>query len=196
MGLMANSEEPDTGAVPRRDVHTLAVHEPAVAGTRPPRTGAHRETFDELFVREYEPMVRLAASMLSDSARAEDIVQDAFATVHRKWRHVDNPGGFLRTCVVNGCRSWWRRDAVLRSLMPKVQASTVTEQRDAPDELGDALAALSPRKRAVVALRFYADLPEAEIAATLKMKPGTVKSTLHRALADLRSALADREDLS
>jgi len=57
------------------------------------------------------------------------------------------------------------------------------------DELGDALAALPTRQRAAVVLRYYADLPDADIARTLRCRPGTVRSLIHRALADLRKTI-------
>ncbi|MEA2704944.1 MAG: hypothetical protein QOD63_2889, partial [Actinomycetota bacterium] len=61
-------------------------------------------TFESLYASEYRPLVRLAFVMLGGSNRAEEVVQDAFGRVYERWASLDNPGGYLRTCVVNGCR--------------------------------------------------------------------------------------------
>jgi RNA polymerase sigma factor (sigma-70 family) len=114
-------------------------------------------------------------------------VQDAFVRLHGRWRRVDNPGGYLRTSVVNGCRDVRRRLVRYRAREPRLAVRA--ETYDAPDELSDALTALPVRQRAVLVLRFYGGMSEAEIAATLGIRPGTVKSSLHRGLERLRREL-------
>jgi RNA polymerase sigma-70 factor (sigma-E family) len=142
-------------------------------------------TFDDLYVAEYRRMVRLAFVMLDEAGAAEEVVQDAFARVYERWAKLDQPGGYLRTCVVNGCRDVLRRRRVAR-FRPSPPAPA---DQAAPDHLLDALAVLSPARRAAVILRYYADLPEAEIADALGVRPGTVKSMLHRALLQLREVV-------
>lgn len=143
-------------------------------------------TFEQLYASEYRPLVRLAFVMLGGSNRAEEVVQDAFGRVYERWASLDNPGGYLRTCVVNGCRDVLRRQrlAVWKRPDPGPAFAELGF-----DHVADALTRLSPRQRAAVVLRYYSDLPEAEIAVALGVRPGTVKSLLHRGLAQLREEI-------
>ena len=139
-----------------------------------------------LYRRAYPAAVRLAVALVDVPATAEDLVQDAFAQVWLRWDRIDNPEAYLRTCVVNLCRRELRRRRLRRRTPDRASATTL----DAPAcELLDVLRALPPRRRAVVVLRFYEDLSEAQIAATLGIRPGTVKATLHQALAQLREVI-------
>lgn len=145
-----------------------------------------RGTLADLYRERYVPMVRLAYLMVGSSAVAEDLVQDAFARMHRHWETTEHPKAYLRTAVVNACRSHLRRLALERAYRrhPSVVGESVVAAGG--DELFDALGALPPRQRAALVLRFYEDLPEADIAVALGCRPGTVKSLLHRGLAELR----------
>lgn len=150
----------------------------------PPATSgrAWPEGFEVLYREQYAPMVRLAVLLVGSTEPAEELVQDAFIRVRRRWSEIEHHSAYLRVVVVNGCRSHHRRRALERRRLPEPDIA----QPGAPDEMWDAIAALPFRQRAVVTLRFYEDLPEAEIAAALGCPPGTVASTLHRALARLR----------
>jgi RNA polymerase sigma factor (sigma-70 family) len=130
-------------------------------------------------------MVRLAFLLTGGDPAAEELVHDAFLAVHRRWDSIDTPGGYLRTVVVNACRSHQRRQAMRQRTPLRV----VTAATDAPDELTDALRRLPQRQRAAVVLRYYADLPEVEIAALLGCRVPAVKSLLHRALGSLREVI-------
>ncbi len=135
-------------------------------------------------------MLRLAVLMLGSVDQAEDVVQDAFAAVGDRWGSLENPGGYLRTCVVNGCRQVLRdrerRTRRLASLVPTPPG----EELPVPDDgLHRALARLSPRQRAVVILRYLEDRPDAEIAGILSCRPSTVRSLARRALRRLRREL-------
>ena len=144
------------------------------------------ETFVELYRAQRVAMVRLAHLLTAGDDAAEEIVHDAFLAVHRRWEHSDNPVGYLRTTVVNGCRSHLRR----RSLADRVsRRSRPAPVFDAPDELADAIGRLPERQRTAVVLRYYADLPEAEIADALGCGIPAVKSLLHRALGTLREVI-------
>ena len=144
-------------------------------------------SFDALFDAERAGMVRLAFLMVGSEPLAEEIVQDAFAAVYLRWDRLDRPGAYLRRCVVNGARTSVRRRAVERRHL------RVVAEEGAPSparELLDALGALAIDRRAVVVLRFYAGMTQEEIADALGIRLGTVKSRLHRGLAELREALA------
>lgn len=144
------------------------------------------DDFDSLFTRERVPMVRLAYLMLRDEAHAEEVVQDAFVSVLERWDRLDNAGAYLRRCVVNGCSSRMRR-ARLRIPAPVGR----TEADLATDHTIDAVRRLSPQRQTMVVLRYYADMTQDEIADTLRLPVGTVKSGLHRALGELKEALRD-----
>jgi RNA polymerase sigma-70 factor (sigma-E family) len=138
-----------------------------------------------LYRRAFASAVRLAVAMVDVPAIAEDLVQDAFADVWLRWDRLDNPEAYLRTCVVNRCRRELRR----RMLRRRVVSAPSAAPDDPHADLLDVVRALPPRRRAVVVLRFYEDMSEAQIAATLGMRPGTVKATLHQALAQLREVI-------
>lgn len=142
--------------------------------------------FADLYRAEYTPMVRLARGLVDAPEVAEEIVQDAFAKVLDRWNRLDQPGGYLRTAVVNGARSELRKREVRRriGLRPLVQPSP-TER----DYLLDALDQLSPRQKTALVLRFYADMTEKEIAQAMGVRPGTVKSATSRGLAELRKVI-------
>jgi RNA polymerase sigma-70 factor (sigma-E family) len=142
-------------------------------------------SFVDLYRAEHQPMVRLAFLLTGGDPAAEELVHDAFLSVHRRWDRIDNPGAYLRVAVVNACRSHQRRRAVRERLLPR-RASFVV---DAPDELSDAIGKLPERQRAAVVLRYFADLPEAEIAMLLDCGVSAVKSLLHRALGSLREVI-------
>jgi RNA polymerase sigma-70 factor (sigma-E family) len=151
--------------------------------------GAPESAFEGVYTALYEPLVRLARLTSADTVPAEEIVQDAFVQLYRRWSSVREPAAYLRIAVVNGCRSWGRR----RSL----QGPQSQQRPPEPVLEGDALAVrealrvLSPRQRAAVVLRYFEDLPEAEIAHVLGCRPGTVKSLLSRSMTKLKGALSD-----
>ena len=144
-------------------------------------------TFEDLFRNRYEPMVRVAFLLVGSRAEAEDVVQDAFARIELRWARLDNPEGYLRRCVVNRSHDMLRRRR-LEQRFRLLHRDDRTSELQA-DELGDALAMLAPKRRAAVVLRYYEGLPERDIAEVLRVRPGTVKSMLHRALAQLREVI-------
>jgi len=142
-------------------------------------------TFDDLFAERYEPMVRLATLLVGSDAVAEELVQDAFVRVHHKWATVEHPSAYLRTAVVNACKNDRRR-----ARLERAHTASDTDSVAPPQEpLLDALATLNQRQRIAIVLRYYEDLPEADIAHALGCRPGTVKSLLHRGLAQLREVI-------
>jgi RNA polymerase sigma factor (sigma-70 family) len=148
------------------------------------------DEFDDLYRREYSTMVRISYLMVRDEDLAVEVTHDAFARVLERWSRLDEPGAYLRTAVVNASRDALRRRIFRRSRRHVIEV--VDAGAHAPDDyLLDALDQLAPKRRAAIVLRYYLDLPEAEIASALGVRPGTVKSLLHRGLGELRAALAD-----
>jgi RNA polymerase sigma factor (sigma-70 family) len=133
-------------------------------------------------------MVRLALARLltRSEAIAEEVVQEAFLRIYQRQEPAENPEGFLRTTVANLSRNYTRR---LRVERRHSSATRATFNDPEIDETWAILCRLPFRQRAVIALRFYEDLSEAEIARVLGCRPGTVKSSLHRGLAKLREEM-------
>ncbi len=146
----------------------------------------NEDAFREVFDAEHHEMLRLAWLLLGDESSAQDVVQEAFAKLFVKWRKVDNPGGYVRTVVINGCRDAWRknkRELEYKRALPRNPAD------HQPEYLLDAIAALPPKRREIVVLRFYAGMTLKEIARTQGIAEGTVHSALARSLKQLRRDL-------
>jgi RNA polymerase sigma-70 factor (sigma-E family) len=135
-------------------------------------------------------MVRLAFLITGSNAVAEEVVQEAFVRARPAWAHIENPGGYVRNTVVNLARGHVRRRRLERHHTASTRPDTVTVGDPHVDETWAAVCRLPERQRAVLALRFYEDLSVQQIADVLGLRPGTVKSTLHRAIARLRKELS------
>ena len=142
--------------------------------------------FDLLYQRERAGLVRLAFLLTGSQTAAEDLVQDVFLRAASRLEAVDEPVAYLRRSVTNACWSWHRRRR-REDRLPPERAAIVAGTSDI--EMWDALARLSVKRRNVLVLRYYLDLPEAEVATLLGCRVGTVKSATHRALQDLRRVL-------
>ncbi|HUY22022.1 MAG TPA: RNA polymerase sigma factor [Acidimicrobiales bacterium] len=167
--------------------------------------------FGDLYLGSFADMVRLARVLVDSPETAEDLVQDAFVHLHRRWDGVRDPRAYLHRSVVNACRSHHRRAWRERPRPPGEDhhlpphrrgsgaagdpeaAAAEAEQARADDAgvLGAALGTLPYRQRAALVLRYYADLPDAEIAVALGCRPGTVASLVHRGLERLRGVVDD-----
>jgi RNA polymerase sigma-70 factor (sigma-E family) len=147
-------------------------------------------TLADLYRDHRMRMVRLAGLLVDDPNTAEDVVQEAFAGLHRHWaglRDEEAAIGYLRTAVVNGSRSVLRRRRTARDYVPPHQVNARSAESLAMltaehQAVVDALATLPPRQREVLVLRYYGGLSEAEIAEATGISRGTVKSTASRAL--------------
>jgi RNA polymerase sigma factor (sigma-70 family) len=172
----------------------------ALDGERPPAA----PDLVELFRRHHAALVRLAALLVHDLPTAEDVIQDVFAAVQSR------PGGaslerggeltYLRVCVINRCRSVHRRQALWRRITGGRSLTLLDTVQSAEDEVIKAeerqqvltaLAALPARRREVLVLRYYVGMSEAQIASTLGITRGTVKSTAARAIAALARKLGE-----
>jgi RNA polymerase sigma-70 factor (sigma-E family) len=155
-------------------------------------------TLEDLYRAHRMRLVRLAILLVDDQATAEDVVQEAFAGLHRHWgglRDVAAALGYLRTAVVNGSRSVLRRRKTARDYTPPHSINARSAESLAMltaehQAVVGALAKLPDRQREVLVLRYYGGLSEAEIAAATGISRGTVKSTASRGLDALQRVLA------
>jgi|SRR5579862_2345789 RNA polymerase sigma-70 factor (sigma-E family) len=143
------------------------------------------DPFEEFYRAQHEPMLRLAYLLTQSRPVAEDLVQDSFIRIQPRLDQLDSPVAYLRRTVTNACYSYHRRRRREEAVLVEPPRPGEPEH----DELWDALAKLAPRRRAALVLRYYLDLSEADMADALGCRRGTVKSLLHRALADLREVL-------
>lgn len=150
-------------------------------------TGRRDDGAEHLYRTEHEPMVRLAFLMTGSRDAADDIVHEAFARLLDRDVEPDNPGGYLRRIVVNLARDHHRRAARLR--VPRRTSAADVVLPPAVDETWAAVQRLPAAQRTAVVLRYYADLPYAEIAAAMGCPTGTAKSHVHRGIARLREVL-------
>jgi RNA polymerase sigma-70 factor (sigma-E family) len=155
-----------------------------------------------LYQTHWTPMVRLATLLTRDASVAEEIVQDSFVALHQRWRGLSDRGAaraYLRTSVINRARSALRHRGVEeRYRQPGAPAPAGPEERavqaDSDARVMAALRTLSRRQQEVLVLRYYGDYSEQDIATTLGLSRGAVKSHAHRGLAALRAALGAAGD--
>jgi|HubBroStandDraft_3_1064219.scaffolds.fasta_scaffold316542_2 RNA polymerase sigma factor (sigma-70 family) len=167
---------------------------------RPARMAAD-EVLEELYRCHGIGLIRFALTLVGDRPTAEDVVQDAFAGLHRTVHQLSDPAkalAYLRVCVVNGCRSVHRsrRRAFGRSLEPDLPVWSAESEAMAREESRQtmrAVARLPRRAREVLAMRYYLDMQDCEIAAALGVSRGTVSSTASRALTRLARDLREAE---
>ncbi len=149
------------------------------------------EAVTALFHVHWASLVRLARLLVDDRETAEDVVQDAFAQLHRRWgtlRDRDKALFYLRASVANGARNRLRsrRAARLRTVLavvPEPSTETTVLEHEEHRSVVAALSGLPWRQRQVLVLRYYADLTEAEIALALGISTGAVKSHASRGIA-------------
>jgi RNA polymerase sigma-70 factor (sigma-E family) len=158
--------------------------------------GGYVAVVSALYAEHALGLTRLAQVMLADRAAAEDVVHDAFAGLCRRWDYLTDAGkaqAYLRASVLNGCRSALRREKRVPGL---TAVSPDTLSADAPLLASEdrravlaALRRLPDRQREVLVLRYYLELPDAEIARAMGIGESTVRSTAHRGLAALERIL-------
>jgi RNA polymerase sigma-70 factor (sigma-E family) len=146
-------------------------------------------------------LVKLAVLMTGDQSTAEDVVQDAFLGLYRRWQALhdaDKALGYLRSSVLNGCRSVhrvrFRRQAIV--LDPPGEADSAEAEAllgEAHREVIVALRRLPPRQREAVVLRYYLDMTGDQAAQAMGVSRGTVKSATHRGLAALARMLKESQ---
>lgn len=151
----------------------------------------------ELYAEHYRGLVRLASFLVRDVQTAEEVVQDAFVAMADGWhrlRESEKALAYLRQAVVNRARSVLRHRTVVDKNLQKAPPDMPSAEHGALTLLErsavvSALRELPERQREAIVLRYYADLSEAEIAATMRISRGAVKSHTARGMAALRAAL-------
>jgi RNA polymerase sigma-70 factor (sigma-E family) len=153
-------------------------------------------TVEHLYMAHRLRLVRLAVLLVDDPDTAEDVVQDVFARMQRSFRldDTDKALAYLQRAVVNGCHSVLRRRRTVRTtVLPQDRPTGGPEEStllaEEHREVLAALQRLTARQREVLVLRYWSDLSVAEIALTLGISSGTVKSTASRALSTLEEIL-------
>jgi RNA polymerase sigma-70 factor (sigma-E family) len=164
------------------------------------RTGA-AEAVTALYEAHALGLIRLAVVMLGDRPAAEDVVQEAFCGLYRRWHALSeeaNALAYVRSSVINGCRTALRRRVRQLTLAGFAEAGEADSAESAV-LLGEehrqvllAIRRLPSRQREALVLRYYLDLDEAQIASCMQVSRGTVKSTTSRALAALGRILEDQ----
>ena len=146
-------------------------------------------------------LIRLGVVMLGDRPAAEDVVQEAFYGLYRRWHTLSeetNALAYVRSSVINGCRTALRR-RVRQLTLAGAEQPREADSAESTVLLGEehrqvllAIRRLPSRQREALVLRYYLDLGEGEIAAAMRVSRGTVKSTTSRALAALGRILEDQ----
>lgn len=179
------------------NLHSLAAGRSAARltpGAEPEEAVAH------LYQVHAVGMIRLALVMLGDRAAAEDVVQDAFCALYRRFGALEQPDRalqYVRASVLNGCRSELRaRSRGARRAVSTISRDVASAEDDAligeeHRQVLRALRRLPDRQREALVLRFYLNLAEPEIARAMGITPGTVKSTTSRALVALARVLGE-----
>jgi RNA polymerase sigma-70 factor (sigma-E family) len=155
------------------------------------------EAVTQLYAAQYRALVRLATLLLRDVGAAEEVVQDSFIAMHGSWRRLRDPDralAYLRQSVVNRSRSALRHRTVVQRHAPAPMPDHASAEHGAlealeREDLIRALHLLPRRQREVLVLRYYIDLSEAQIADTIGISRGAVKSHASRGMAALRLSL-------
>jgi RNA polymerase sigma-70 factor (sigma-E family) len=176
------------------------------ASTGPPGWSAS-DDFDAFVAARGAALVRSARGLLRDPQHAEDVVQDVLVKVHRHWDTIvrqEVPDAYVRRMLVNACTSFWRRAARRERSVPDDSLTLVVDLRGpVPDEsrrvderehMLSMLRRLPAKQRAVLVLRHYEGLPDAEVAAVMGTSVQTVRSNVHRGLATLRTLMTQHEE--
>jgi RNA polymerase sigma-70 factor (sigma-E family) len=146
-------------------------------------------SFEAFVAARSRHLLHAAHLLTGDRHRAEDLLQTALTRAYLRWDRIDEPEGYVRRTMVNAHTDWWRtkpwREQATSDL-PESPVPDLSRAYDERDAVLAALATLTGRQRAVVVLRYYEGLSEAEIAAALGCSAGTVKSAASRAMAKLR----------
>ena len=154
------------------------------------------ETFEAFVASSSTRLLRLSYLLVGDAAAAEDLLQDVLERMYVRWSRVDDPSAYASRAIAHAASNRWRA----RRRRPEVPLDRHDRAVVAPEPLGisplmAALATLPAGQRAVMVLRYFADLSVEQTAAALGCSTGTVKSQSARALPRLRELLAAQEEI-
>ena len=190
MAVMNMGSWPEPGPVPV-----------PIAGAAPAAPLPAEDLLLTLFTTHYATMVRVATALLGDRARAEEVVQEAFVSVEPRLASLepDSRVPYLRRAVMNGARSTSRRERAKKrqpilirevTSSPEDHAMVADDQRRLLALLDD----LPMRQRQCLVLRYYEGLTDVEVAAALKISPGSAKTHIRRGLEALRTRLTSMSE--
>lgn len=164
----------------------------------PPTPEQPAAAVSALYTEHALAMIRLAHIILGNRAAAEDVVQDAFCGLYRRWAHIANKDkavSYVRSSVLNGCRTIMRqnRTGELTAQHQPAAASAEAAVLSAEErsELVSAMRRLPDRQRDVLVLRYYLDLTDEQIAGDLGLSINTIRSTRRRGLLSLQRQLRE-----
>jgi RNA polymerase sigma factor (sigma-70 family) len=146
--------------------------------------------FDDFYRTHRRDAVRWAVALVGDRAVAEELAQDALAALAPRLDKLDNPSGYLRRTVVNRAASWHRSHAREQRRIHRAAADQPVAYTAETHEMLGALASLPYKQRAAVALRYWDDWTDEQIADALECAPATVRVLVHRGLATLKKELS------
>jgi RNA polymerase sigma-70 factor (sigma-E family) len=155
--------------------------------------------FEEYVRTRQDALLRSARRLVPDPVDAQDLLQTALVRTYRRWEGIADKSladAYLRRVMINTRTEWWRArklEEVPTEQLPDASVEDGADQRADRALLIDILSLLAPKQRSVVVLRHWEQMSTEETAAALDMSPGTVKSTLHRALTRLREELESRQ---
>jgi len=151
--------------------------------------------FEDYVRTRQDALLRSARRLVPDPIDAQDLVQTALVRTYPRWDGIADKAladAYMRRVMINTRTEWWRNrklDEVPSAELPENSIDDGAEQRADREMLRDVMRVLAPKQRQVVIMRHYGQLTTEETARALGMSTGTVKSTLHRALARLRYEL-------
>jgi RNA polymerase sigma factor (sigma-70 family) len=145
--------------------------------------------FDAFYRTNRDAAVRWATALVGDRSVAEELAHDALAAVEPRLGRLDNPVGYLRRTVVNRATSWLRSNAREQRRIHRAAAGQPTAYSAETHEMLGALASLPHKQRAAVALRYWDDWTDEQIADALGCAPASVRVMVHRALATLKTEI-------
>lgn len=189
---LKHTESPTRDIAPEQ-AHTEQAHTAEPVPRQYSAPGSAELDFQEFVAARSRSLLHSAYLLTGNLADAEDLVQSALAKTYQAWDRIEDRkalDGYVRRAMINTHISWWRRrkiDEYPTDEMPDQPVADAPVSSELQDALQRAISRLPHRMRAAVVLRFFEDMTEAEVADTLGISLGTVKSTVSRAVAKLRT---------
>jgi RNA polymerase sigma-70 factor (ECF subfamily) len=160
-------------------------------------TADRTASFEEFFALERDHLYGVLALVTGSRHEAEDLAQDAFATVWERWDRVgamENPAGYLHRTAINIFRKRYRRDQILRRIVPFLARAGASGPADSGLMIDEALRSLTPRQRAALVLTELIGYTAAEAADVLGVKPSTIGALRHQRRETLKRGSEQRDE--